>query len=369
MPSQMPVRKIIHIDMDSFFASVEQRDHPELRGKPIAVGGDSERGVVATASYEARRFGVHSAMAMSRARRLCRDLIVVRGDYNKYKEVSRQMHAIFHEYTDLVEPISLDEAFLDVTENKKGMEMAVDIASEIKEKIRQQLSLTASAGVSYNKLLAKIASDWRKPDGLTVIHPARAQDFIDDLRIEKLWGIGPKTAETMHQMGIFRGADLRKVSAERLTQVFGKMGAVFYAFARGIDERPVQVDYERKSVGCEQTFEKDLNTKTAMTIELYHLVLELERRLEKSEFDGVTLTLKVKYENFEQHTHSITTTQPLRSKAELLPLAKRLLKDVSLEGHSVRLLGLSVSNPPRNDVHRHWIELELEFAPWDDEMP
>ena len=351
MPFQMPVRKIIHIDMDSFFASVEQRDHPELRGKPIAVGGDSERGVVATASYEARRFGVHSAMAMTRARRLCRDLIVVRGDYNKYKEVSRQMHAIFHEYTDLVEPISLDEAFLDVTENKKGMEMAVDIAREIKEKIRQQLSLTASAGVSYNKLLAKIASDWRKPDGLTVIHPARVQDFIDDLRIEKLW------------------ADLRRISKERLTQVFGKMGAVFYAFARGIDERPVQVDYERKSVGCEQTFEKDLLTKSAMTIELYHLVLELERRLKKSEFDGVTLTLKVKYENFEQHTHSITTTQPLRSKAELLPLAKRLLKDVSLEGHSVRLLGLSVSNPPRNDVHRHWIELELEFAPWDDEMP
>ena len=358
-------RKIIHIDMDSFFASVEQRDHPELRGKPIAVGGDSERGVVATASYEARKFGIHSAMSMSRAKTLCKDLIVVQGNHHKYKEVSLQMREIFHEYTDLIEPLSLDEAFLDVTINKPGIELAVDIAQEIKQIIRERLQLTASAGVSYNKLLAKIASDWRKPNGLTTIHPDRAQDFIDQLRVEKIWGVGPKTADTMHKMGIFTGADLRKVSQDRLTQVFGKTGILFYQFARGIDERPVIVDYERKSVGCERTFEKDIRTKTALTIELYHAVLELEERLNRSNFKGTTLTLKLKYENFEQHTHSITSDRILLTKKDILPLAKKLLKDAPLENHYVRLLGLSVSNPIHHKSQQKWIELELEFEPWE----
>ena len=358
-------RKIIHIDMDSFFASVEQRDHPELRGKPIAVGGDSERGVVATASYEARKFGIHSAMSMSRAKTLCKDLIVVQGNHHKYKEVSLQMREIFHEYTDLIEPLSLDEAFLDVTINKPGIELAVDIAQEIKQIIRERLQLTASAGVSYNKLLAKIASDWRKPNGLTTIHPDRAQDFIDQLRVEKIWGVGPKTADTMHKMGIFTGADLRKVSQDRLTQVFGKTGILFYQFARGIDERPVIVDYERKSVGCERTFEKDIRTKTALTIELYHAVLELEERLNRSKFKGTTLTLKLKYENFEQHTHSITSDKILLTKKDILPLAKKLLKDAPLENHYVRLLGLSVSNPVHHESQQKWIELELEFEPWE----
>ena len=358
-------RKIIHIDMDSFFASVEQRDHPELRGKPIAVGGDSERGVVATASYEARKFGIHSAMSMSRAKTLCKDLIVVQGNHHKYKEVSLQMREIFHEYTDLIEPLSLDEAFLDVTVNKPGIELAVDIAQEIKQKIQERLQLTASAGVSYNKLLAKIASDWRKPNGLTTIHPDRAQDFIDQLRVEKIWGVGPKTADTMHKMGIFTGADLRKVSLDRLTQVFGKTGILFYQFARGIDERPVIVDYERKSVGCERTFEKDIRTKTALTIELYHAVLELEERLNRSNFKGTTLTLKLKYENFEQHTHSITSDRILLTKKDILPLAKKLLKDAPLENHYVRLLGLSVSNPIHHKPQQKWIELELEFEPWE----
>ena len=246
--------------MDAFFASVEQRDNPELRGKPTAVGGDSERGVVATASYEARPFGVHSAMSMRVAKRLCPQLIVVPGRYHIYKEVSRQMHAIFHEYTDLVEPISLDEAFLDVTENKPGIALAVDIAREIKAKIKERLHLTASAGVSYNKFLAKIASDQRKPDGLCTIHPSCAQDFIDKLRIEKFWLVGPKTAETMHKMGIYTGADLRQVSLKHLTDVFGKMGPVFYNFSRGIDNRPVVVEWERKSMGCERTFEHDINS-------------------------------------------------------------------------------------------------------------
>ena len=357
-------RKIIHIDMDSFFASVEQRDHPELRGKPIAVGGDSERGVVATASYEARKFGVHSAMAMTKAKALCKDLIVVHGNYHIYKEVSRQMHEIFHEYTDLVEPISLDEAFLDVTENKPGIELAVDIAREIKQKIHERLQLTASAGVSYNKLLAKIASDWRKPNGLTTIHPDRALEFIGQLRVEKIWGVGPKTADSMHRMGIFTGADLRKMSQERLTQAFGKMGKLFYQFARGIDERPITVNYERKSVGCERTFEKDISSKSSLTIELYHTVVELERRLAKSDFKGTTLTLKLKYENFEQHTHSLTSNRILRTKDDILPLAKQLLAGATLDSHYIRLMGLSVSNPARHESQQ-WIQLELEFQPWD----
>jgi DNA polymerase-4 len=329
------------------------------------VGGDSERGVVATASYEARKFGIHSAMSMSRAKTLCKDLIVVQGNHHKYKEVSLQMQEIFHEYTDLIEPLSLDEAFLDVTVNKPGIELAVDIAQEIKQKIQERLQLTASAGVSYNKLLAKIASDWRKPNGLTTIHPDRAQDFIDQLRVEKIWGVGPKTADTMHKMGIFTGADLRKVSLDRLTQVFGKTGILFYQFAHGIDERPVIVDYERKSVGCERTFEKDIRTKTALTIELYHAVLELEERLNRSKFKGTTLTLKLKYENFEQHTHSITSDKILLTKKDILPLAKKLLKDAPLENHYVRLLGLSVSNPIHHKSQQKWIELELEFEPWE----
>ena len=201
-------RKIIHVDMDAFFASVEQRDHPELRGIPLAVGYDGPRGVVATASYEARRYGIHSAMPMMRAKRLCPHLTIVPGSYSRYKEVSSQVHAIFHDYTNLIEPISLDEAFLDVTENKKNIPLAVNIAREIRQRIRDEVHLTASAGISYNKLLAKIASDWRKPDGMTTIHPDRALDFLAQLRVEKLWGVGPRTAEKMHYMGIFTGGGL-----------------------------------------------------------------------------------------------------------------------------------------------------------------
>ena len=236
--------------MDAFFASVEQRDHPELRGIPLAVGYDGPRGVVATASYEARRYGIHSAMPMMRAKRLCPHLTIVPGSYSRYKEVSSQVHAIFHDYTDLIEPISLDEAFLDVTENKKDIPLAVNIAREIRQRIRDEVHLTASAGISYNKLLAKIASDWRKPDGMTTIHPDRALDFIAQLRVEKLWGVGPRTAEKMHYMGIFKGGDLREVSLQHLIEVFGKMGKVYYDFARGIDNRPVETEWIRKSVGC-----------------------------------------------------------------------------------------------------------------------
>ena len=370
--------------MDQFFAAVEQRENPELRGKPIAVGHDAERGVVSTASYEARRFGVHSAQSIQVAKRLCPQLIIVEPHFQKYKEVSAQLHEIFHDYTDLIEPISLDEAFLDVTENKKGIELGVVIAREIKQRIREITGLTASAGVSYCKFLAKVASDWRKPDGLTVIHPDRALDFIAQLKIEKIWGIGQKTAEKMHRMGIFTGLDLRNMSLSRLTQEFGKMGQVFYDFSRGIDNRPVISEWERKSVSCEQTFESDISENAAVTIHLYHTVLELVRRIEKNNFEGRTLTLKVKfareqtqqyakYQDFHQITRSITVDHVLRTKDEILPLAKQLMQQVEFHSHPIRLLGLGVSKPgspqPNGEQASSqgaWCELELEFEPWPD---
>ena len=383
--------KIIHVDMDQFFAAVEQRDNPELKGKPIAVGHDAERGVVSTASYEARRFGVHSAQSIQVAKRLCPQLIIVEPHFQRYKEVSAQLHEIFHDYTDLIEPISLDEAFLDVTENKKSMKLGVEIAREIKQRILETTGLTASAGVSYCKFLAKIASDWRKPDGLTVIHPDRALDFIAQLKVEKIWGIGNKTAEKMHRMGIFTGADLRKVSLTRLTQEFGKMGSVFHDFANGIDERPVISEWERKSVSCEQTFEKDIYDNAAVTIHLYNTVLELVRRIEKTDFEGRTLTLKVKFArkqeqteapfqsaereqtrqfakfgDFQQITRSITVDHILRTKDEILPLAKQLMAEVEYHSHPIRLLGLGVANQKTSTIHDdpRWVELELEFEPW-----
>ena len=372
--------------MDQFYAAVEQQDHPELRGKPIAVGHDAERGVVSTASYEARRFGVHSAQSIQVAKRLCPQLIIVEPHFQKYKEVSAQLHEIFHDYTDLIEPISLDEAFLDVSENKKGIELGVDIAREIKQRIRETTGLTASAGVSYCKFLSKVASDWRKPDGLTVIHPDRALDFIAQLKIEKIWGVGLKTAEKMHRMGIFTGLDLRNMSLSRLTQEFGKMGQVFYDFSRGIDNRPVISEWERKSVSCEQTFESDINENAAVTIHLYHTVMELVRRIEKNDFEGRTLTLKVKFarereqtrqyakfQDFQQITRSITVDHVLRTKDEILPLAKQLMQQVEFHSHPIRLLGLGVSNPgsPSSNGelasdHGAWCELELEFEPWPD---
>ncbi len=368
--------------MDQFFAAVEQLDNPELKGKPMAVGHDAERGVVSTASYEARRFGVHSAQSIQVAKRLCPQLIIVEPHFQRYKEVSSQLHEIFHDYTDLIEPISLDEAFLDVTDNKKGMELGVDIAREIKQRIRETTGLTASAGVSYCKFLAKIASDWRKPDGLTVIHPDRALDFIAHLKVEKIWGVGQKTAEKMHRMGIFTGLDLRNMSLSRLTQEFGKMGQVFYDFSRGIDNRPVISEWERKSVSCEQTFESDISENAAVTIHLYHIVLELVRRIEKNDFEGRTLTLKVKFarkreqtedrfqsaerQDFQQITRSITVDHILRTKDEILPLAKQLMRGVEFHSHPIRLLGLGVSGQKSaaQQNQQQWVELELEFLDW-----
>lgn len=352
--------------MDAFFASVEQRDNPELRGKPIAVGFDGPRGVVSTASYEARPYGVRSAMSMAQAKRRCPQLIVVPTHFDKYKEVSQQIHAVFHEYTDLVEPISLDEAFLDVTDNKKGIELAVDIAKEIKQKILERTSLTASAGISFNKLLAKIASDMRKPNGIFTVHPDRALDFIGNLPVEKLWGVGPKTADRMHEMGVFTGAQLRRISFEHLVQVFGKMGRVYYDFSRGIDNRPVVVAYERKSVGCERTFLEDLHIDTKIIIELYHIVLELVERIERKDFKGRTLTLKLKWDATTQITRSLTQEKVLRTKDDILPLAKRLLKDTEYHDRPIRLMGLSVSSPETNDKEGQnrpqWVEGFLPFS-------
>lgn len=350
--------------MDAFYASVEQRDHPHLRGLPLAVGHDGPRGVVATASYEARRYGVRSAMPITTAHRRCPQLVVVPPRFQVYKAVSQQVHDIYREYTDLVEPLSLDEAFLDVTVNKQGVPLASDIATAIRQRIRDELHLTASAGVSYNKLLAKIASDWHKPDGQTVIHPDRALDFLAHLHIDKFWGVGPRTAERMHYIGVFTGADLRKVSMSHLTELFGKAGRMYYEFARGIDPRPVETLYVRKSVGCEQTFMNDISTQAAMLIELYHTVEELVRRIAKDEFEGYTLTLKVKYSDFRQITRSLTVGIPLQTKADILPVAKRLLREVDYSAsHPVRLLGLSVGNPSLDAaMHRaEWVEGYLEF--------
>lgn len=360
-------RKIIHIDMDAFYASVEQRDNPDLRGKPIAVGHAEERGVVAAASYEARRFGVRSAMSSQKARRLCPQLIFVHGRMEVYKEVSRQIHEIFHEYTDVIEPISLDEAFLDVTENKPGISLAVDIAKEIKQKIRERLHLVASAGVSYNKFLAKIASDYRKPDGLCTIHPDQALDFIARLPIESFWGVGPVTAKRMHALGIHNGVQLRACTLDFLVREFGKVGAVYYDFARGIDLRPVEAVRIRKSIGCERTLEKDISRHSSVIIELYHVAVELVRRLEQKGFHGNTLTLKIKFHDFKQITRSLTQARELKTLDVILPLAKQLLQEVDYAERPIRLIGLAVSNPHGEDEPPcgQWEQLSLEFEDWD----
>lgn len=282
----MPNRKIIHIDMDAFYASVEQRDNPELRGKPVAVGYAGERGVVSAASYEARKYGVHSAMASLKAMRLCPELVFVPVRMEVYKEVSDTIHSIFRDYTDIIEPLALDEAFLDVTTNKCDIPLATDIAKEIRRRISEEVGLTASAGVSYNKFLAKIASDYRKPNGLCTIHPDQALDFIARLPIESFWGVGKVTARRMHALGIHRGHDLREWSLDGLTYEFGKAGKLYYEFARGIDLRPVEAVRVRKSIGCERTLERDINTRAAVTIELYHTAEELIRRLAHKGFRG-----------------------------------------------------------------------------------
>ena len=358
-------RKIIHIDMDAFYASVEQRDNPELRGRPIAVGHAGDRGVVSAASYEARKYGVHSAMASIKAMRLCPDLVFVPGRMEIYKEVSDTIHGIFREYTDIIEPLALDEAFLDVTDNKLNIPLAIDIAREIKLRIREEVGLIASAGVSYNKFLAKIASDYRKPNGLCTIHPDQALNFIARLPIESFWGVGKVTARRMHALGIHTGHDLRQWSLDGLIREFGKIGQLYHDFSRGIDLRPVEAVRMRKSIGCERTLDHDVSTRAAVIVELYHTTEELIRRLSAKNFCGNTLTLKIKFSDFSQITRSLTQEEDLLTMKVILPLAKRLLAEVNYEDHPIRLIGLSVSNPHDEEANgitqRTWEQLSFEF--------
>lgn len=343
------MRKIIHIDMDAFFASVEQLDNPELRGKPVAVGGSGERSVVAAASYEARKFGVRSAMPSVIARRLCPDLIFVSHNFSRYNEVSSQVSAIYREYTDLIEPLSIDEAFLDVTVDKQGIGSATILADKIRREIRLRTGLTASAGVSVNKFLAKIASDINKPDGLFVIRPEEAEKFIEQLPVEKFYGIGKVTSQKMHKLGIHSGSDLKRWDRVSLVRNFGKAGVFFYDIVRGIDDRPVEPDQERKSVGTELTYEKDLTTGFEIIAELYKLEKELMERLEQAETAGRTITIKVKFSDFRQITRSKTVQNYIRDFKTLHKEVSSIRKSMQLEGSKIRLLGVSISNLETED--------------------
>ena len=348
-PAPRP-RKIIHIDMDAFYASVEQRDNPELRGKPVAVGGSRERGVVAAASYEAREFGVHSAMPSVTAKRRCPDLIFVKPRFDAYKEISEQIRQIFGEYTPIIEPLSLDEAYLDVTENLKGITSATRIAEQIRATIRAETELTASAGVSYNKFLAKLASDYRKPDGLFVITPEMGPDFVETLPVRQFHGVGPATAKKMKQLGIETGLDLRAQSPGFLQQYFGKMGSYYYWAARGIDERPVRADRIRKSIGVENTFPADLLTYEVAHDALKEIIDKVWGYCERSGTRGRTVTVKVKFANFRQITRSRTGRTQITTRAELEEIGGALLEPLFPVTKGVRLLGVSLSSLGSEDA-------------------
>jgi DNA polymerase IV len=353
------VRKIIHIDMDAFYASVEQRDNPELRGKPVAVGGSGSRGVVAAASYEARKFGVRSAVSSHVAKRRCPDLIFVAPRFEVYKSVSDYIREIFFEYTDLVEPLSLDEAYLDVTYIKKGRPSATLIAREIKDRIFTETGLTASAGVSFNKFLAKIASDYRKPNGLFVITPERATEFIDNLEVSRFHGIGKVTARKLNEMGIWFGRDLRKIDRLEMVRQFGKAGVFFFDIVRGNDDRPVEPTHERKSLGAENTFETDLFTIEQLTAELETIAETVWRRIERAGVKGKTITLKIKFADFDQITRSRTLPSVIYDPAIILGEGLHLLKNEWPLTKGVRLMGLTISNfltPSKGPV-----QLVIEF--------
>jgi len=342
----MKTRKIIHIDMDAFYASVEQRDRPEFKGKAVIVGGEPDsRGVVAACSYEARKFGIHSAMSCSRAYKLCPHAVFLRPRFDAYKRVSHEIRQVFFEYTDLVEPLSLDEAFLDVTVNKKDISSATEIAGEIKRKIFERTDgLTASAGVSFNKFLAKVASDFRKPDGLTVITPERAPAFIDHLPVGRIFGVGKVTEKKMHQLGINRGADLKKFKKEELLSLFGKAGSYFYKIVHGKDDRPVVSHHIRKSVGKETTLEEDIDDINVMHDVLSLLAEKIEKYFDSESQKGKTITLKVKYHDFTQVTRSLTIDKYISSKDQMMDLIIPLLSSTEAGKKKVRLLGMSISN-------------------------
>jgi DNA polymerase-4 len=350
------MRKIIHIDMDAFYASVEQRDNPQLRGKPIAVGHAARRGVVAAASYEARKFGVRSATPSITAQRQCPALIFVAPRFDVYRAVSMQIREIFAEYTPLIEPLSLDEAYLDVTENLKGLPSAVATATEIRHRILEATDLTASAGISYNKFLAKLASDYRKPNGQFVITPDKGASFVENLAVGKFHGIGPVTAEKMNRLGIQTGADLRSKSVDFLVTHFGKSGPWYYAISRGEDDRPVLANRERKSSGSETTFAKDLTDATAIEREVLGQADEVWAWCQKANAFGRTVTVKVKYADFQQATRSRSLTTPVSSQSVLHEISLALVRSVLPTEKGIRLVGVSVSNFERTE------SAQLDFA-------
>lgn len=363
MDSISTLRKIIHVDMDAFYASVEQLDNLDLRGKPIAVGGSSQRGVVAAASYEARKFGVRSAMSSVIAKRNCPELIFVKPRFDRYKEISKGIRKIFYDYTDLVEPLSLDEAYLDVTINKKGYPSATLIAQEIRQRIFDELKLTASAGISINKFIAKVASDYNKPNGQKTVNPEEVEQFIEDLEIRKFYGVGKVTADKMYMLGIFTGKDLKTKSLEFLDEKFGKSGSYYYNVVRGIHHSKVKPHRIPKSVGAERTFNENLSSEIFMLERLEHIAEELGRRLAKSKISGKTITLKIKYSDFTLQTRSKTLPYFIADKDLILATAKDLLYQDKLE-NSVRLLGISLANlnTEKKEIEKEvLVQLKFDF--------
>jgi DNA polymerase-4 len=359
----MPQRKIIHVDMDAFYASVEQMDNTELRGKPVAVGGGGERGVVAAASYEARKYGVRSAMSGVQARRNCPDLIFVKPRFPRYKEISSQIRAIFHEYTDLVEPLSLDEAYLDVTQNKKNHPSASIIASDIRKQIFEKVGLRASAGISNSKFVAKIASDVNKPNGQKTIAPEEVEVFLEELAIEKFFGIGKVTAQKMYLHGVFTGKDLKSKTLEFLKTHFKSSGEHYYNVVRGNHYSEVKPNRIQKSVAAEHTFDKNLTSEIFMMERLEAIAEELENRLKRSKVAGKTITLKIKYSDFSMQTRSKTLVYFIKDKNILIETVRELLYQNPMK-ESVRLLGISVSNlnnAEKRDEKVIDVQLKFEF--------
>ncbi|MDU8884774.1 DNA polymerase IV [Yeosuana sp. MJ-SS3] len=363
MPNDLPIRKIIHVDMDAFYASVEQMDDPELKGKPLAVGGSSKRGVVSAASYEARKFGVKSAMSGVKARILCPELIFVKPRFDRYHEISRIIRKIFFDYTDLVEPLSLDEAYLDVTENKKGNPSATLIAKDIRNRIFKDVGLTASAGISINKFVAKVASDYNKPNGQKTVTPEEVLGFLEALDIRKFYGVGKVTAERMYQLGIFTGKDLKSKSLEYLDEHFGKSGRYYYHVVRGVHNSEVKPNRTRKSLAAERTFNENLSSEIFMLEKLDHIAEEVSRRLKNSKVTGKTVTLKIKYSDFTLQTRSKTLSYYISDKSMVLETAKGLLYQDSLS-NSVRLLGISLSNlntETTKEPEQKTVSVQLKF--------
>lgn len=354
------LRKIIHVDMDAFYASVEQMDNPELKGKPIAVGGSEVRGVVSAASYEARKFGVRSAVSGVQAKKMCPDLIFVRPRFDRYKEISKKIRKIFHDYTDLVEPLSLDEAYLDVTQNKKGNPSASLIAQEIRQRIFEEVGLTASAGISINKFVAKVASDYNKPNGQKTVNPDEVEEFLENLDVKKFYGIGKVTTEKMYQLGIFTGKDLKSKTKEYLEEHFGKSGGFYYYIVRGIHNSEVKPNRTTKSVAAEHTFNENLTSEIFMEKKLERIAEELEKRLKRYSISGKTVTLKIKYSDFTQQTRSKTLPYFIADKGLLFETAKELLYQERLKD-SVRLLGISLNNLNTEVKKTVVVQLKFEF--------